>query len=620
MKYIMKILDKYIDPIKKHQRIREYRLYDDKVKKIKVGDSILFISASNNNRFIRTKVKGFKFYETWEESLRNNWESDFSFTDMKYEEVLNEVQQYYRNDSIKKYGIIVYEIEPISYPFKNSRVLIDTNTVIYRESHLNVNFEVAELYRWFDKLKMTKLIHPFTINEISKYGNEQLRNVMISKLHAYEKIVPTSLEDDNFRVLMSKYSNDANSIIDNSILLQVYNDFADYLVTNDKIIIQKAKDLYLNDRVLSIAEFLKKIEDENPKLINYNMLSVRLKKFGEIDLENVFFDTLREDYLGFNKWFLKKNNEYAYIFENKEKILGFLYLKVEGDDENYYDIIPKLTAKKRLKVGTFKIDRSGFRLGERFLKIIFDNAIEKNVDEIYLTMFENKREEVNHLRKFMMDWGFYLHGHKESNGEIVLLKDMRLYNCSKDPKYNFPIIKKNPNYYFLPIDSKYHTDLFPDRILKNENMNLYKDNLSHRYSIEKIYISSAYYNPLPGDIVLIYRSGERLPKRFSSVLTGIAIIFNVFEPTTQDEYLALCNNKSVFNNDELKNFYFIKKWRKVIKLLDLKVFDKKIILNDLYKLGALEENTGPRPFTRINKEMYDKILIESMVNKLWKKF
>lgn len=573
------------------------------------------LQIKKNNLFVRVKVKGYKNYVSWEDSLKENWENDFSFTNMTYEELLKEFHNYYRNDDVKKYGIVVYDIEVLMFPFKNARVLIDTNTIIYRESHLNVNFEVAILYKWFDKLKMTKLIHPLTIEEIRKYDNKKLKDVMISKLNAYENLVPSYTEDSFFKEAMSNYSKSNSSLNDNSILLQVYNGRADYLVTNDKTLIQKANDLYLNDRVLFISDFLKKIEDENPELITYSMLSVKLEKFGEIDLENSFFDTLREDYPGFNEWFLRKNNEQAYIFKDKESIMGFLYLKIEDQYENYDDIKPRFVSKKRLKVGTFKIISSGFRLGERFLKIIFDNAIENNVDEIYVTMFENKREEVQQLNKFMRDWGFVNYGYKESNNELVLVKNMKSYYNSKTPKFNFPLTKENIEYYILPIDSNYHTDLFPDKILKNENMNLYKKNLAHPYSIEKIYISGSHEMPKPGDIVLIYRSGERTPKRYSSVLTGLAIIESVTMPSTLEEYLNLCSNKSVFKEIELKSFYNEKSWNKVIKLLDYKVFDKKIILNDLYKLKIIEENKGPRPFTKISKENYDKIVNEGLVNK-----
>ncbi len=80
-----------------------------------------------------------------------------------------------------------------------------------------------------------------------------------------------------------------------------------------------------------------------------------------------------------------------------------MYLKTEGSDENYSDIDPMFSKKKRLKVGTFKVVSNGVRLGERFLKIIFDNAILNQVEEIYVTIF-GRTEEQQRLIGLMEDW------------------------------------------------------------------------------------------------------------------------------------------------------------------------------------------------------------------------
>jgi hypothetical protein len=45
------------------------------------------------------------------------------------------------------------------------------------------------------------------------------------------------------------------------------------------------------------------------------------------------------------------------------------------------------TPKKRLKIGTLKVELNGFKLGERLLKVVFDNALVQRVDEIYVTIF-----------------------------------------------------------------------------------------------------------------------------------------------------------------------------------------------------------------------------------------
>jgi hypothetical protein len=73
--------------------------------------------------------------------------------------------------------------------------------------------------------------------------------------------------------------------------------------------------------------------------------------------------------------------------------------KTEFKTENYFNISPILPTKKRLKIGSFKVEATGFRLGERFIKITFDNAIAQNVDEIYLfnvfTKYNVKRKAID---------------------------------------------------------------------------------------------------------------------------------------------------------------------------------------------------------------------------------
>lgn len=608
----MKIYTKYIDLIKENIKQREYRLFDEFRQNIKIGDTLLLISNEDREQFAKVVVNGIQVYKNWEEALKKFWMKDFGLTNTTFEVLLKECQGYYSDELVKKYGIVVFDISPIKPILVDSRVLLDTNMIIYRESHRRTSFTVATLYNMFDKIKVTKLIHPRTIEEIEKYHDEELRDSMLTKIISYQPIIPNTGRDEFFESVVSKYRQDYNSEIDNNILYQVYSGVADFLVTNDKTIIKKAQDLYLTDRVFAPDNMLKLIEQEYPKLISYDMLSVQLKKFGQIDITNEFFESLKEDYENFEQWFIKKNNEDAYVFEEDGKIIGFLYLKIEDINENYYDIEPVLTPKKRLKIGTFKIIRSGFRLSERFLKIIFDNALKSDVDEIYVTLFEDKRQEVIMLKEFMMQWGFLKHGYKKSTNELVLTKEMKIYNKKENPKFNFPLYKSKPNYFILPIDSEYHTDLFPDSILKNENMSLYKENLAHRYSLEKIYVCSAYnIKARPGDLILIYRSGDRYPRRYSSVISGMAILQNIVNPKSLEEYLNLCKNKSVFDEESLKMFYNKNKWRKVVQLLYLKPFNNKIILQELYDLNIIEKNKGPRPFHQLGENIFQKLINKS---------
>jgi hypothetical protein len=44
------------------------------------------------------------------------------------------------------------------------------------------------------------------------------------------------------------------------------------------------------------------------------------------------------------------------------------------------------------------------------MKIIFDNALKNNVDEIYVTIFDKKRDEQKRLIDLLEQWGFVCWG------------------------------------------------------------------------------------------------------------------------------------------------------------------------------------------------------------------
>ncbi len=615
--YVLKIKDRFIQSILDGTKTHEYRLGTPERSKIAIGDRLILISNDNPNKLCTVAVTSVESFLNWEDALKGDWEEDFSHLFNSYLDVLKECQRFYSRDEIKEYGIRKFGISPLRTKIRKARVLLDTNIIIHRESFKNVSFEVAKGFNWLDKLKDTKIIHPDSIFEINKYNDANIKNGILIKLDSYEKLLPHQINDDYFNSIVNRFSLDENSRIDNNILYQVYDGVVDALITNDLKILAKAELLGIRNSVFSIEEFLKFAEDTYPTKIDYKMLSVKKEQFGSIDLNDSFFDTLKADYPEFEHWFNSKNAEETYVFREDGRIHAFLYVKVEyEDEESYLKIKPQLSPKKRLKVGTFKIDEhvKGFRLSERFLKIIFDNARINKVDEIYVTLFENHRKEIDNLRDVLCKWGFFKWGTKiGTNGKIesVFVKTMESFNDGLSIKENFPNLISGPNMFFLPINPEYHTALFPDSILKNEDMNLYSENKAHLYSLEKIYVSGTFNkSPKPGDIVVIYRSGERWPKKYSSVCTGLAILEGLYFPKTLDEFLSLCSNKSVFSDEELSTFYSNKKYRTVVKLIQYKTFEKKITLEVLQNEGLVGEFSGPRPFDRIDPKHYELFMKE----------
>ena len=95
-------------------------------------------------------------------------------------------------------------------------------------------------------------------------------------------------------------------------------------------------------------------------------MDLQLQPFSAINLADEFFDSLKEAYPEFCEWYNRKaaQGEKAYVscFEDG-RVADFLYMKIET--EAVEDVVPVLPAKRRLKVGTFKLLSRGTRRGER---------------------------------------------------------------------------------------------------------------------------------------------------------------------------------------------------------------------------------------------------------------
>jgi predicted nucleic acid-binding protein len=512
---------------------------------------------------------------------------------------------------------IAKRVQKITFNIKrrlNMRALLDTNIIIHRENDRVSNYSIGHLFRWLDKLNYDKVIHPLSVSEINKYKDPDTLKVINVKLQSYE-LIKTILEPNMlFRKSINDLEFSENDRIDNYLLFEVYSNRVDILITEDQKILIKARKINLQDKVLSINGFIDKVTKDNPGLIEYKMLRVRKTLFGEIDVKNVFFDSFRNDYPKFDEWFSRKCDEEAYIcYDDTGDILGFLYLKTEGNTENYYDINPPFEPKKRLKIGTFKVESTGFRLGERFIKIIFDNALQRNVEEIYVTLFTN-REELSTLRNQLLRWGFIDYG-KKNEKEAVLVKKMHEYNYKLSTQENFPNILYDKAKYILPIKPEYHTRLLPDSKLNSENTVDFLGKDAQLYALLKIYITWARCDFVePNDLVVFYRMGEEGGnKKYKSVLTTVVVVKEIIRniPSEKD-LIRHCQNRSVYSIEELKQL-----WRQnlgnlsVMKFIFVKSLTKRLTLKYLWDEGIVQEPSGPRPFFPLSNEQYDFILKDS---------
>jgi len=467
------------------------------------------------------------------------------------------------------------------------KALLDTNIIIHREASKIINQDVGILYRWLDRGGYTKCIHSLTIKEIETYQDKQIVDTFHIKLSSYERVdIPSPLQETVVAV-STKFDVNQNDKNDTQLLNEVFVGRVDILITEDKKIRKKAIELGVDDKVFTIDSFLEKVIAEHPELVNYKVLNVQKVKFGQINLD-----------------------EEAYVTINADKglLLSFLYLKVEDEKENYKDITPLFPPKKRLKVGTFKVISNGFRIGERFMKIIFDNALVNKVNEIYVTIFD-KRDEQRRLIDLLEQWGFTLWGKK--NEELVYVRDFSKGIDFGNLKYTYPYISKSRDCFIVPIHPEYHTELLPDSILNNESPEDFIEDFPHRNAISKVYVSGAMLpHPNKGDLLIFYRTGGH----YISVVTTIGVVEEVkYNFLDEEDFVLYCRKSSIFPEEELR-----KRWRKsykkpfTVRFLYIYSFPRRINMDKLIELKILAGvSDPPRGFRKITQEQLNTILKET---------
>ena len=343
------------------------------------------------------------------------------------------------------------------------------------------------------------------------------------------------------------------------------------------------------------------------------MNNIVCKKFAELDLKDSFFQSLREDYPEFDEWFIRKGDQDAYVQFDSNKIVGFLYLKIEKNIVD--DVEPNIIANRILKVGTFKIDAHGTKMGEQFIKIITDYAIDANADVCYATIYEKHTNLIELVQEFGFEFfGVKLHGEYKEN---VYVKQMR--RITGDINKDFPLVNiGGAKKYLLSIYPKYHSRMFPDSILTTENKNIITD-VSYTNSIHKIYVCSMdeVRNLKYGDIVVIYRTREMgRSAEYTAVATSICVLEDIKEQSefnSFEEFFEYVNKYNLFDRSDLR-FLYNKRNCIAIKMTYNIALKKKIVRHNLIEEIGLDR-AQYWGFFELTDDQFENIVQRGGVNK-----
>ena len=441
------------------------------------------------------------------------------------------------------------------------RVLVDTNVLISRENHTIVPDALQKLLSVLQKDNTQILLHPLSIEEIEKDRNQERKRIILSKIGTYPLLEdpPNPTGDHDYLETVGAPCNN-QEIVDNNLLYCVQKNSVDFLITEDKGIHRKSERLEISHRVFNIDESLAYFQS---LFLDRRVLIPPALEYGPVfnlDFTDPFFDSLMEEYAGFEDWWKKicRQGRKAWSYRKPDGFLGaFLLCKKEKEA---IASNPPLPARQRIKICTLKVTHLGHKMGELFVKISLDFAIKNDIHEIYLTHFPKPQD---YLTALIEEFGFYLAAKK--NGEDIYVKklipDRNLESPREANKRFYPSfydgveVKK----FVVPIRPQYHNKLFTECWRRQTSLPEYEGQfIIEGNTIKKAYLCHSRIKKIScGDILLFYRS------RDERALTSLGVVEEVHHDVRDsNEVLRYVGKRTVYNNQEIQDM--VKKPTKVI--------------------------------------------------------
>jgi hypothetical protein len=269
-------------------------------------------------------------------------------------------------------------------------------------------------------------LHSKIINDINRDSDSKRKALRLLAVNKYPLLFDVRYSSEVKKKIGLPHEG-SNDYVDYHLLTAVYVNAVNILVSNDINLHKRAKALDISDKVyfLDDVDVLFQSLEIDPVKLPPN---VYIEKCYNINLSDEIFDSLRNDYRGFNEWFKQKcqnGHRSCYIIRSDNAIDGIAIFKTE-DEQN--EISRYNMSGKILKICTFKTAKrvSGNKFGELLLRSIFDFSYLNNSEWIYITAFEK-----NYVCAFFENFGFEKNNVlKQETGERVYIK--RLYGVTPD--------------------------------------------------------------------------------------------------------------------------------------------------------------------------------------------
>lgn len=113
MEHIMKLYESNFNDLKNGKKKREYRLYDDKRKLVKVGDTIKFLKLPDLDEELIVDVLNIEIFDNWFDCYSKYYEEDFKYDYSSVDDVVQDTYDggYYSQEESLKNGCVIFTIK-----------------------------------------------------------------------------------------------------------------------------------------------------------------------------------------------------------------------------------------------------------------------------------------------------------------------------------------------------------------------------------------------------------------------------------------------------------------------------------------------------------------------------
>lgn len=476
--------------------------------------------------------------------------------------------------------------------------LIDTNVIIGLEDHHPVQPAFAALLSIASKHKVDVMVHEAARDDIHRDKDAERRQISLSKLDKFQSIKKVRGLDR--AELGQKFGTLArpNDVVDATLLDSVERGAADFLVTEDRGLHERARRFSpeLGRRVLFVADAVQLLRTTFEP-IEAPVRYVEELSANEIGLTDDIFDSLREDYPDFDKWWrdkcVRERRLCWGVFD--DGLAGLIVRK----DETAANTDATIKVAKILKICTFKVrpEKRGVKLGELLLKKVFWFAQANNYDLAYITTYENQVALID-----LLEFYGFEHTETKSDGELIYEKKFTRQALRPEPpvshfetdRLNYPrfIARPDTRAFVVPIKEGYHDTLYPD--LKDpaqadlfEAFGVTGGPKTPGNTIRKVYLCRAQSNlGAPGSLLFFYKGKSKSPP--SQALTAVAIFEESSMAESTIDLMHLTGGRSVYSEVELSEWGATpRRPVKVINYLLAAYIEPAVSLDELRQMGIV---------------------------------